>query len=77
MVKEYKLCRVITIRVTMSMVKDFDQHIIVNLSVSLSDSLRRICMKLRVVNPAECYSRGWTNQFIIMYRVFRGMMLPS
>ena len=77
MVKEYKLCRVKTIRVTMSMVKDFDQHISVNLSISLSDSLRRISMKLRVVNPAECYSCGWTNQFIIMYRVFRGMMLPS
>ena len=63
MVKEYKLCRVKTIRVTMSMIKDFDQHI----SVSLSDSLRRINMKLRVVIPAERYSRGRTNQFIIMY----------
>ena len=81
MVKEYKLCRVKTIRVTMSMVKDFDQHISVNLSISLSvslrETLRRISMKLRVVNPAECYSCGWTNRFIIMYRVFRGMMLPS
>ena len=51
--KEYKLCRVKTIRVTMSMIKDFHQHISVGLSVSLSDSLRRINMKLRVVNPAE------------------------
>ena len=71
MVKEYKLRRVKTIRVTMSMVKDFDQHISVSLSisrsVSLSDSLRRISMKLRVVNPAECYSCGWTNHFIITY----------
>ena len=54
----------------MSMVKDFHQHISVNLSislsVSLSDSLQRISMKLRVVKP-ECYSCGWTNQFIIMY----------
>jgi len=61
--KEYKLCRVKTIRVTVSMIKDFDQHI----SVSLSDSLWRINMKLRVVIPAESYSRGRTNQFIIMY----------
>ena len=65
--KEYKLYRVKTIRVTMSMIKDFDQRISVSLSVSLSDSLRRINVKLRVVNPAECYSCGWTNQFIIMY----------
>ena len=81
MVKEYKLCRVKTIRVTMSMVKDFHQHISVNLSislsVSLSDSLRRISMKLREVNPTKCYSCGWTNQFITMYQVFRGMILPS
>ena len=65
----------------MSMVKDFDQHISVNLSislsVSLSDSLQRISMKLRVVNLAECYSCGRPNQIIIMYRVFRGIMLPS
>ena len=61
----------------MSMVKDLDQHISVNLSVSLSDSLGRISMKPEVVNLAECYSRGWTNQFIIMYRVFRGTILPS
>ena len=65
--KEYKLYRVKTIRVTMSMIKDFDQRISVSLSVSLSDSLRRINMKLRVVNPADCYTCGWTNQFIIMY----------
>ena len=50
--KEYKLCRVKTIRETVSMVKDCDQHInvsisvslsvrlIVSLSVSLSDNLR-------------------------------------
>ena len=54
--KEYKLCRVKTSRVTISVVKDFDQHISVSLSislsvspsvslsVSLSDSLRRISM---------------------------------
>ena len=75
--KEYKLCRVKTIQVTMSMIKDFDQHISVGLSVSLGDSLWSISMKLGVVNPAECYSCGWINQFIIMYRVFRGMMSPS
>ena len=71
MVNEYKLCRVKTIRVTMSMVKDFDQHISVSLrvslSISLSDSLRRMGMKPRMVNSAECYSGGWTNRFIIMY----------
>ena len=50
--KEYKLCRVKTIRETVSMVKDCDQHInvsvsvslnarlIVSLSVSFSDNLR-------------------------------------
>ena len=46
--KEYKLCRVKTIRVTVSMVKDCDQLIYVSvsvspnvrLSVSLSDNLR-------------------------------------
>ena len=52
------------------MVKEFDQHISVSLrvclSIRLSDSLRRISMKLRVVNSAECYSCEWTNQFIIM-----------
>ena len=47
--KEYKLCRVKTIRVTVSMVKDCDQHIIicvslnihliVSLGVSFSDNL--------------------------------------
>ena len=36
MVKEYKLCRVKTIRVTVSMVKDYDQHINVSISVSLN-----------------------------------------
>ena len=52
MVNEYKLCRVKTIRVTMSTVKACDQHITiivsvslnvrlsVSLSVSLSDNLR-------------------------------------
>ena len=47
-VKEYKLCRVKTIRVTVSMVKDRDQLIYVSVSVSptvrfsisLSDNLR-------------------------------------
>ena len=34
--KEYKLCRVKTIRVTVSMVKDCDQHINVSISVSLN-----------------------------------------
>ena len=44
--KEYKLCRVKTIRVTVSTVKDCDHHIsvsvslIVSLSVSFSDNLR-------------------------------------
>ena len=50
--KEYKLYRVKTIRVTVSMVKDGDQHInvsvsvslnvrlIISLSVSFSDNLR-------------------------------------
>ena len=46
--KEYKLCRVKTIRVTVSMVKDCDQLIYVSvsvglnvrLSVSLSENLR-------------------------------------
>ena len=56
--KEYKLCRVITSQVTISMVKELDHHISVSLNVSLSDSLRRISMKLRVVNPVECYSCG-------------------
>ena len=36
MVKEYKLCRVKTIRVTVSMVKDCDQLIYVSISVSLN-----------------------------------------
>ena len=48
LLKEYKLCRVKTIRVTVSMVKDCDQLIYVSVSVSLnvrlsvssSDSLR-------------------------------------
>ena len=59
MVKEYKLCRVKTIRVTVSMVKDLGQHIhisisislnvrlSVSLSVSLSDNLRRINMSVK------------------------------
>ena len=34
--KEYKLCRVKTIRVTVSLVKGCDQHVNANVSVSLN-----------------------------------------
>ena len=47
MVKEYKLCRVKPSRVTVSMVKDYDQHINVSISVSLNVRLSvSLCVSL-------------------------------
>ena len=68
--KEYKLCRVKTIRVTVFMIKDFDQHI----SVSLSDSLRRINMKLRAVILAESIPMGGLTSLLLCTEYFLGMI---
>ena len=47
MVKEYKLCRVKTIRVTMSMIKDLGQHIHISINISLNVRLSvSLCVSL-------------------------------
>ena len=47
MVKEHKLCRVKTIRVTVSMVKDLGQHIHISISISLNVRLSvSLCVSL-------------------------------
>ena len=51
-VKEYKLCRVKTIRVTVSMVKDCDQLIYVSVSVGLNV---RLCVSPSDKSPVVKY----------------------
>ena len=47
MVKKYKLCRVKTIRVIVSMVKDLGQHIHISVNISLNVRLSvSLCVSL-------------------------------